>query len=298
MPADDDFEPHRRHLRGLAYRMLGSWADAEDVVQDTWLRWRQAGAAQADAPRAYLSRIAARLCLDRLKSARARREHYVGPWLPEPLPEAQWYAGSAPGEFAADLSVALMLALERLSAPERAAFLLHDVFDVPYAEIAATLGRGEAACRQLAARARARVREERPRFDASREQGERLAGAFLRASRDGDVDALRALLAEDAVLYTDGGGRKSAALRPILGGDRVARFFAGIARKPGAGLSGARITWLNGLPAIVAAESDGLPRATTLALREGRIAAVYLVRNPDKLGHLAEARARDLAPGR
>lgn len=285
---DDGFEAHRRHLRGLAYRMLGSWADAEDVVQDTWLRWREVDRSAVDSPRAYLSRVAARLCLDKLKSAQARREQYVGPWLPEPLPQAHWYAGPAPGEFAADLSVALMLALERLSAPERAAFLLHDVFDVPYAEIARTLGREEATCRQLAARARARVRETRPRYNASEEEGARLAEAFMRASREGDVDALRTLLAEDAVLYSDGGGRKAAALRPVLGSDRIARFYRGLARKPDApGYIAEHITRLNGMPAIVAIEPDGLPRTTTLAIDGGRIAAIYLVRNPEKLAHLA-----------
>ena len=152
-----DFEPHRRVLQGLAYRMLGSWSEAEDMVQEAWLRWRDVDRAQVDAPRAYLSRTVTRLCLDYIKSARARE--YVGPWLPEPLPDAGLYGGLGEGALAHDLSVALMLALERLSAPERAAFLLHDVFDQPYSEVARTLGRNEASCRQLALRARERVRE-------------------------------------------------------------------------------------------------------------------------------------------
>jgi len=284
--APDDFAPHRRHLLGLAYRMLGSWSEAEDIVQDAWLRWREADRGQVREPRAFLSRVVTRLCLDHLKSARVRREQYVGQWLPEPLPDAEQYAGMGAGPYALDLSMALMLALERLAPAERAAFLLHDVFDVPYAEIGAILERDAAACRQLAARARTRVREARPRFGASQQDAQRLAEAFLRASRDGDLAALQQLLAEDAVLHTDGGGRKLATLRPIRGGAKIARFFAGIAHKDSSRTLAARLAWLNGMPGLVVTEPDGLPRAISLEIRDGRIAALYMVRNPDKLAHL------------
>ena len=180
-----------------------------------------------------------------------------------------------------------MLALERLSAPERAAFLLHDVFDQPYSEVARTLGRNEASCRQLALRARERVREARPRFAATEQDGLRIAEAFLQASREGDLGALRQLLADDAVLHSDGGGKKAATLRPVMGGDKVARFFAGIAGKPGGKLLGAAVVRLNGMPAVLGTEADGLPRSISLDIQDGRIVAVYMVRNPDKLRHVA-----------
>ncbi len=291
--AAHEFEAHRPRLTGLAYRMLGSVAEAEDAVQDAWLRWHQAERGAVRDPGAFLRRVVARLCLDRLKSARARRESYVGPWLPEPVLDAEALRGGAPpdaGEWADDLSFALMLALERLSPLERAAFLLHDVFDIGFAEVAAALGRGEAACRQLAARARAHVRAARPaRFAVPPEEGERLAAAFLAAVRSGDPAALARLLAEDAVLQTDGGGRKAAALNPLLGRDRIARFFAGLARK--ARLPRAvvvRPARVNGLPGFVSLEEDGTLQTVAVEAAAGAlIGAIYIVRNPDKLRHLA-----------
>ena len=293
MPPDgtaQDFELHRRRLTGLAYRMLGSVAEAEDVVQDAWLRWHQAEREAVRDPGAFLHRIVTRLCLDRLKSARARRETYVGPWLPEPVLDAEALAGSGgPGaeEWAGDLSFALLLALERLSPLERAAFLLRDVFDLDFTEVATTLGRGEAACRQLAARARAHLREARQRFTAPPEAGERLAAAFLQAARSGDVAALARLLAEDAVLYTDGGGRKRAALNPIRGRERIARFYAGLARKGAtARVTAVRPARINGLPGYLALEADGSLQTVAIEAGEGGITAIYIVGNPDKLGHL------------
>jgi RNA polymerase sigma-70 factor, ECF subfamily len=223
------FEAHRRALTGLAYRMLGSRAEAEDVVQDAYLRWRGADRDAVGAPRRYLGMVVTRLCLDRMKSAQARREVYVGKWLPEPVVDEP--LDSDIGSLTHDLSVALMLVLERLSPLERAAFLLHDVFGLNFAEVADTLGRGEAGCRQLAARARVHIEAARPRFTASREVGSRLAAAFCAASETGDTQALRRLLAEDAVLNTDGGGKRPAALNPIYGADKILRFLAGITRK-------------------------------------------------------------------
>src|SRR5690348_8339388 len=183
------FEPHRPALMGLAYRMLGSRADAEDVVQDAYLRWHGADRAAIEHPRRYLGTVVTRLCLDRMKSAHARREVYVGPWLPEPIVDERFEDETA-GELAHDISIALMLVLERLSPLERASFLLHDVFGLDFAEVARALGRGEPACRQLATRARTHIEAGRPRFAASREAGDRLAAAFQRANAAGDMQAL------------------------------------------------------------------------------------------------------------
>lgn len=278
----DDFEDHRRHLTGLAYRMLGSVAEAEDVVQDAYLRWHATDRAGVEDPRAFLSRVAIRLCLDRLKSARARRESYVGPWLPEPVVE------DAPADDPLDLSMTLMLALERLSPLERAAFLLHDVFDVDFDEVSRALGRSSAACRQLASRAREHVRESRPRFPVDPEEGARIASAFRDAAATGDAAALIRLLAEDAVMHSDGGGKRLAALAPIVGRDKVTRFFVGIARKADpTAVYRFTPTQINGQPGFIVEEPDGSIYTTSLDIREGRIVAIYIVRNPDKLGHLA-----------
>src|SRR5579872_1474630 len=242
----DPLAPHRGRLTGLAYRMLGSRADAEDIVQDAYLRWHAVDRAAVEEPRRYLGTVVTRLCLDRMKSAQARREVYVGQWLPEPVIDESFDDGSA-GDLAHDISVALMLVLERLSPLERASFLLHDVFGLDFAEVARALGRGEAACRQLAARARAHIEAGRPRFDASPEEGRRLATAFQAAAASADTQALVQLLADDAVLYTDGGGKRAAALNPIHGADKIVRFFEGIARKdPGLAGVAARHAIVNG----------------------------------------------------
>ena len=286
--AVDAFEAHRDHLLGLAYRMLGSIAEAEDVVQEAYLRWHGADADEVADPRACLARVVTRLGLDYLKSARVRREHYVGPWLPEPVVDADALSAGTSSEYADDVTVALLLALERLSPLERAAFLLHDVFDLDFAEVARTLDRTEAACRQLAARGRAHVREARPRFPVEPGAADRLAAAFLAASREGDADALRALLAEDAVLRSDGGGKRSAALAPILGRDRIARFLAGIARKvrEAGHVLTATPARINGQPGFVLRDADGMVQTMALEIRDGAVVAIDIVRNPDKLGHL------------
>src|SRR5215831_4084374 len=280
------FETHRRALTGLAYRMLGSRAEAEDIVQDAYLRWHAADRAAIEEPRRYLGTVVTRLCLDRMKSARARREAYVGQWLPEPIVDETLDADAA-GDLAHDLSVALMLVLERLSPLERASFLLHDVFGLDFAEIARALERGEAACRQLAARARVHIETDRPRFPASREDGHRLAAAFQAAMTSGDTQAFAQILAKDAVLYTDGGGKRAAALNPIRGADRILRFFAGVARKnPALAAMAARPATVNGLPGFVLRESDGSIDTMAVEHRAGRIVAIYLIRNPDKLQHV------------
>ena len=280
------FESHRGALMGLAYRLLGSRAEAEDVVQDAYLRWHAADHAAIREPRRYLGTVVTRLCLDRMKSAQARREVYVGQWLPEPLVDEPLDADSA-GDLAHDLSVALMLMLERLSPLERAAFLLHDVFGLDFAEVGCALDRGEAACRQLAARARAHIEAGRPRFHASPEEGRRLASAFTAAVSSGDTGTLLQLLAADAVLYSDGGGKRVAALNPISGADKILRFIAGIARKnPSLMTMQLRPATVNGLAGFVMREDDGSIDTMAFEARDGRIAAIYLVRNPEKLRHV------------
>jgi RNA polymerase sigma-70 factor, ECF subfamily len=277
------FEEQRRYLRGVAYRMLGSVSDAEDVVQEAFLRWHGAARDAVADPRAFLVRVTTRLCLDHLKSARVRRESYVGPWLPEPWPsdadDPHWHAGD-------DVSVALLMTLERLSPLERAAFLLHDVFDVDYGEIAGTLERSELACRQLVSRAREHVRRERPRFDASPDQQRRVASAFHAALLSGDTAALAGLLAEDAVFYSDGGGKRVAALKPIAGRDKIGRFIQGLQRKYGLPPPAAiELASFNGLPGLLIFDPEGL-QTVALEMHGERIAAIYSVRNPDKLQHL------------
>jgi RNA polymerase sigma-70 factor, ECF subfamily len=280
------FETHRRALTGLAYRMLGSRAEAEDVMQDAYLRWHDVDHAAIEEPRRYLGTVVTRLCLDRMKSARARRELYVGQWLPEPVVDEAFDTETA-GELAHDLSVALMLVLERLSPLERASFLLHDVFGVDFAEVGRALDRGEATCRQLAARARAHIEEGRPRFPASQEEGRRLAGAFAAAAQSGDTATLVKLLAADAVLYSDGGGKRAAALNPIYGADKILRFIEGITRKDKVlATSQARPATVNGLAGFVLREQDGSIDTMAFEHRDGRIVAIYITRNPDKLLHV------------
>jgi RNA polymerase sigma-70 factor (ECF subfamily) len=277
-----DFEAHRGFLGGLAYRMLGSVAEAEDVVQDAFLRWREVDRAAVAEPRAYLARVVSRLCLDRMKSASHRREEYVGMWLPEPVV-------AEPAEsLAEDLSVALLLALERLSPLERAAFLLHDVFDMDYAAVAEALDNSEVACRQLAARARAHVREDRPRYPTSEADARKLADAFLVAVASGDAAGLARLLADDAVIYSDGGGKRPSALKPIVGKDRIIKFYDGLRAKGGGAFSALRVdsVTLNGMPGFVFHTPEGTETGA-FEVRGGLIVAIYGVRNPDKVRHLA-----------
>lgn len=291
-PAADDFEPHRRHLRGLAYRMLGSRAEAEDVVQDAWLRWHAADRDTVDNPRAFLSRTVTRLCLDRLKSAQAQREVYVGAWLPEPLvdDDTQFQPGpEAMHELANDLSYAFMLTLERLSPLERAAFLLHDVFDMDFSEVASALGRSESACRQLASRARSNVHANRPSFKPTPEEERRLADAFVNAIRDGDIGALARVLAQDATFVSDGGGRVTAVPKPLVGNELIAKVLIGFARFYNPVEHRMRRARVNGLPGFVLSTVQG-ELIQTIALEPGEggvIKAIYIMRNPEKLQGVA-----------
>ena len=276
--AADSFAPLRPRLTRVAYRMLGSVADSEDVVQEAFIRWLGTDRSQVAQPEAFLRRTVTRLCLDQLKSARPKRETYVGEWLPEPVVEE---------EADEDVTLPLMLALERLSPLERAAFLLHDVFGQGFDEIAATLERDPAACRQLAARARAHVREARPRFKVEKQRGLEIAEAFFAASRSGDMRGLGALLAEDVSIHSDGGGKRPAAIQPIYGLDHVLKVHKGLAvlfRKHGSTL--VRTGFINGLPGFVTREADGELQTTALEIEDGRIGAIYVMRNPDKLRHL------------
>lgn len=288
--AIEQFEAQRGALFGLAYRMLGSRTEAEDVVQDTWLRWRETDPDAITDTRAWLLRVASNVCLDRLKAARVRREVYVGSWLPEPLLDAAIGASPLPeaaAEFADDVSVALLIALDRLSPAERAAFLLHDVFGCGFDEIAGMLARSEAACRQLARRARGHVRAARPRHACPPAQARALARAFAAAVESGDVDGLAALLARDCSFISDGGGQVAAVPRPVFGDVRVAKVVVGFARGYQGTIVASEAT-INGLAGFVVSDECGRV-IQTVALEpnvDTRIQAIYVVRNPDKLRHV------------
>jgi len=299
------FEPYRRRLLGLAYRMLGSMADAEDAVQETYLRWHATDRGQVLDPRAFLMTTTARVCLDMLTSARARHEEYTGPWLPEPVVDTAALSPDSHTELAEDLSIALLLTLDRLSPLERAAFLLHDVFDFSFGEVATTLERSEAACRQLAARARTHVRAARPRGTAapSARCGEidakhaQLMSAFVAATRSGDLDGLTQLLASDVHVVTDGGGKVAAALNVLDGADRAARFLVGATRKGWREDFTLRFASINGLPGVIVDGPDGPVQTTAFEIEDEIIRALYVVRNPDKLRHVAAAAPRESGPG-
>ncbi|MBN9082946.1 MAG: RNA polymerase sigma factor SigJ [Rhizobiales bacterium 62-17] len=274
------FDPLRPDLIRVAYRMLGSVADAEDVVQDAFLRWLGVDREAVREPAAFLRRIVTRLCLDRLKSARHGRETYVGLWLPEPVVEPEESGLD-------DVTLPLLLALERLSPLERAAFLLHDVFGLDFEEVEKTIGREAAACRQLASRARAHVRADRPRYPMPKERGFEIAEAFFAASRNGDTERLRALLAADVTIYADGGGKAPTRRAPVIGFDNVTRFFAAVFAVTKSRL--VQYGLINGLPGFVTIEPGDVLQTTALEIVDGRVVAIYAVRNPEKLKHVASA---------
>lgn len=272
------FDPLRPLLTRVAYRMLGSVADAEDAVQDSFLRWLGTDRSEVREPAAFLRRTVTRLCLDQIKSARSQRETYVGPWLPDPLVEE---------EEEDDVTLPLMLALERLSPLERAAFLLHDVFGVEFDEVAKTIDRDPAATRQLAARARTHIRDARPRYKLEKEQGLQIANAFFAASRSGDMAALGSLLAADVGMWADGGGKRPAAMEPVLGYDIVLKLHRSLAVLFGKyGSTLVHTGTINGLPGFVTREADGEFQTTALEIEDGKIVGIYVMRNPDKLKHI------------
>lgn len=285
-----NFEALRPHLKGLAYRMTGSLTDADDIVQDAWLRWNRVDPASVGTPRPYLFQIVARLCIDHATSARARREVYVGPWLPEPLvdplavgvrPDAERVA-----ELADDLSVALLLVLERLSPLERAAFLLHDVFDLSFDDIGGVLDRAPTACRKLASRARRRVADERPDAKTPGADASAFIEKFHQAAQSGDLGEFAKMLADDARLVADGGGKTYAALKPIRGRDRIMRFLVGLAAKFGAPRDIRRLR-LNGGEGFLIVEQDGTMQTWSIDWNPaGQAQTIYVMRNPDKLRHV------------
>jgi len=281
----DQFEQERDRLTRLAYRMLGTRADADDVVQEAFLRWtgsdRSADRSDVRSPQAFLSTIVTRLAIDRRRQIEARKEEYVGPWLPEPVVE--WDPNETDRvETAESVSLALMHLLETLSPAERAAYLLRTMFDYDYGEIAAVLEKSEPNCRQLVSRAHTRVQAERPRFEASAEDVRRITDEFLAACSTGDLGGLVRLLHDDAVLLSDGGGRATAARVPVAGADHVGRFFVGVFKKapPAARLERCRV---NGRPGYAMFLDDELVTIMSLDVVDGRVKRLFLIRNPDKL---------------
>jgi RNA polymerase sigma-70 factor, ECF subfamily len=278
----DTFNEHRPYLFSIAYRMLGTVADAEDALQEAFLRWQRADAEDVRSPKAFLATITTRLCLNHLESARVRREEYVGEWLPEPLLTDDTEPVDRV-ELAESLSIAFLVLLESLSPTERAVLLLRDVFGYEFGEVATILGTSEANCRQSLSRARRHVSENRPRFESSTERRDELLRAFLAATAEGDLAGLVAVLAHDVTLRSDGGGKAAAALRPIEGADKVGRFFIGVTKKFGSGYGDIRFAEINGQPGLIT-YADGEPtNVVTFEIADGLIRKVFIVRNPDKL---------------
>jgi RNA polymerase sigma-70 factor (ECF subfamily) len=285
----DVFEEHRPVLVGVAYRMLGRVADAEDVVQEAWLRWSGADRSEVREPRGYLVRVTTRLAIDRLRQVKARNEAYVGPWLPEPYVTdfGDMVPDTAERAVLADsVSLAVLVVMESLSPLERAVFVLREAFGYPYAEIATMLDKSEAAVRQLSGRARKHVEERRPRYDVDPVQRRDLTERFLAAAAEGDLQGLMSMLAPDVRLVGDSGGKSRAPLRVIETADKVGRFLVGAARKGVADLS-FRFLELNGGPALLLLSGDKPDSVFQLDVVDGRIQSVYVVRNPDKLQSLA-----------
>lgn len=279
----DIFTAQRRRLFGIAYRMLGSRADVEDVLQDAWLRWREADTEKLDSAQAWLTTVVTRLSIDRLRSARAQREVYVGPWLPEPLAEPDLATPESHAEFASDLSVAFLAMLERLGPEERAAFVLHEVFDCDYTDISETLGKSEAACRQMVHRARERVSADRRRFDVSEETRERMLRRFIDAANQGDFMSLKALFADNAIMTSDGGGKAVAVRRVLYGAERIGRLWYAVARR-GLATVERRLVRVNGEIGMASYWSGRLHSVSTIDTDGERIHAYYSIANPDKLG--------------
>ncbi len=289
------FEAMRPELVRHAYRMLGEYGEAEDVAQDAYLRWNAAfDNEQVRDERALARMIVTRLCLDRLRSARAKREVYVGPWLPEPVVSEGNDDPAAAATLADDISFALLLALERLAPLERAAFLLHDVLDVPFAEVAQTLGRAEPTVRKLATRAREHVRDAGRRSRTDRKELLRVRDAFLAAIQNDDPAVLQQLLSNDVVFTADGGGKIPAATVPVIGSERVTKLLFGLKELQGwRDIVRIEVVTLNGLPGIVTFNASGVQEVAALEIADGRIAAIYVVRNPEKLRAVASL----LSPG-
>lgn len=290
MNALETFDQQRRLLFSIAYRMLGSVMDAEDMVQETFLRWQDAPVDDIRSPKSYLSTVITRLCIDQLKSARTQREQYIGPWLPEPLITEETSDLDEHLALADSVSMAFLVMLERLSPLERAVFLLREVFDYPYSEIALIVDRSEANCRQMVHRAREHVRTGDHRFDISPEQLDEMSARFMKATTEGDMDALIALLTDDVTVWSDGGGKVAAALNPIYGPEKVARFFIKLAEKMPASTQ-MRLAHVNERPGFIVWMGNHVDHVAEVSFRDGRIDALRIVRNPDKLRHIPAAPA-------
>lgn len=282
------FEAERKRLMSVAYRMLGRWSEAEDAVQDAWLRWQAARHDEIDSPPAWLTTVVVRLCLDRIRRNKASREVYVGPWLPEPVltTEGGERVHEDTDSLAGDLSLGLLHVLERLGPEERAAFILREAFDTSYAEIAAMLGKTEAAVRQITTRARERVRAERPRFTTRPEAHQELLGRFMSAVAANSTEQLVAIMKPDVRFISDGGGKRPAALRVVDGPEEIARLIFHLASAKG-GPTRIRPLTLNGVPSIWFLDGQGFETVAQLDVADNVIQSIFIIRNPDKLAHLA-----------
>ncbi len=277
------FDKHRSLLFSIAYRMLGTVSDAEDMVQEAFLRWQKAPVQEIQLPKSYLSSVVTNLCINYLQSARVQREQYVGPWLPEPLVTDPSADPARSVALAESLSMAFLVLLERLSPVERATFLLRDIFDYEYAEIAAIVGKSEVNCRQMVSRARRHIADKRPRYNVSPGKQDLLTQRFLNATTTGDLQGLVNVLADDVRLWTDGGGQTIAILRPMEGADHVARFILGSLKKLAPPTSQTTVTRINGQPGLIR-WVDGRPATVlTLEMSDDKIQRIYIVRNPQKL---------------
>jgi RNA polymerase sigma-70 factor (TIGR02957 family) len=281
------FDSHRRRLQGIAYRMLGSVAEAEEVVQDAWLRWHEADKDSFDSAEAWLVTVVTRLSIDRLRAAKVQREHYIGAWMPEPTLTESPDTPEESLERADNISVAFLAVLERLAPEARAAFLMREVFDADYDEVALTLGKSEAACRQLVHRAKAQVQEARPRFQVSRETHQRLLRAFADAAARGSLQDLKALMAEDVELIGDGGGKVQTFSKILRGSQRLAQLYFALWRRMGAAVR-MELVEINGEPGLLRFVDGQLESAQTFEIEDDRIARIRVQRNPDKLVRIAQ----------
>ena len=279
------FKGHRARLFGIAYRMLGSRADAEDILQETYLRWIESKPSELRSTEAWLVAVVTRLCIDRLRSAKSEREAYTGRWLPEPLVSPGPLSPDRTLEFASDISVAFLTVLERLAPEERAAFLLHEVFDFDYSEISRIIGKSQVACRQIVHRAKQRVQEARPRFSVSRDAHIELLQKFIEAAGSGRREQIVDLLADKINVTTDGGGKVPSFRKVLQGPGRVARFYAGLSRKF-AGRFAYRLAEINGEPGLLRYVDGKLESAQSFVINGTQICEVYIVRNPDKLNDI------------